>query len=343
MDDIGGILEDMIWMETTLDMGAPPTYREHEFFIRFKTDIRNFNTGAKQNSTTASPEFFTDQNGFQMARRVYADSVGVEANYYPVTSSAFIQDQLQRLNLLFSSTRGLTSAKPGWIEFMVDRRTIHDDGRGMGEGMTDNLPIVTPFILILEDRSVQEVLIDKFNNHLTKKILIHLTKKLNEFQIKTDTLQQSSLLSTIASSQLQYPATSYVIDPSDPVDPVADEDLSKSRVLFMNQPLPCNVHLVNLRTLSESVLPEVELPSTSALFTVHNRAYDCSIPAEIPYCNVNSKGSDRPLYSGSKWIAMDMGHVEETSLTGLISKGSTSFDSIRIPLMQLRSYNVTFA
>lgn len=68
-----------------------------------------------------------------------------------------IQDQLQRLNLLFSSTHGLTSAKPGWIEFMVDRRTIHDDGRGMGEGMTDNLPIVTPFILILEDRSVQEV------------------------------------------------------------------------------------------------------------------------------------------------------------------------------------------
>jgi len=91
MEKTGSILEDMIWMESTLDMGAPPTYREHEFFIRFKTNIRNFNTGVKSNVTTAASEFFTDQNGFQMARRVYADAVGVEANYYPVTSHAFIQ------------------------------------------------------------------------------------------------------------------------------------------------------------------------------------------------------------------------------------------------------------
>jgi len=161
--------------------------------------------------------------------------------------------------------------------------------------------------------------------------------------MKSNVLEQPSLLSTILSSQLQYPATSFVIDPSDPIDLVADEDLSKSMVLFMNQPLPCNVHLVSLRTISESVLPEAELPSTSALFTVHNRAYDCSIPAEIPHCNVQPEGSEFPLYPGTKWISLEVSQVDETSLTGLLSKGPTNFDSIRIPLMQLRSYNLTFA
>merc|ERR1740128_318057 len=155
------ILEDLIWMESTLDMGPAPAYREHEFFIRFKSNLRNFHKKAKKSSSSsssrnssasASTEFFTDQNGFQMTRRVYVNSVGVEANYYPVTTSAFIQDRLQRLNILVASSSGLTSPRAGWIEFMIDRRTIYDDGRGMGEGMSDNLPTVTPFILILEDR-----------------------------------------------------------------------------------------------------------------------------------------------------------------------------------------------
>ena len=163
-------------------------------------------------------------------------------------------------------------------------------------------------------------------------------------QAKSNVVEQSSLLSAVVSSQLQYPATSFVIDPSEPDDLAADEVVpASSRVLFMNQPLPCNVHLVNLRTLSESVLPQAELPSTSALFTVHNRAYDCSIPAEIPHCDVQPQGPDFPFYPGTKWISVDVGRVEETSLTGLLPKGPTTFDSIRIPLMQLRSFNITFA
>ena len=38
----------------------------------------------------------------------------------------------------------------------------------------------------------------------------------------------------------------------------------------------------------------------------------------------------------------DMQGVEETLLTGLQSKGPTDFDSIRVPPMELRSFNLTF-
>ena len=311
------------WMAITLQ-GPAPAYREHEFFIRFKSNLRNFHKKAKKSSSSsssrnssasASTEFFTDQNGFQMTRRVYVNSVGVEANYYPVTTSAFIQDRLQRLNILVASSSGLTSPRAGWIEFMIDRRTIYDDGRGMGEGMSDNLPTVTPFILILEDR-------------------------FSSPESHSNQPPASSLLCSVVSTQLLYPATSFVLDTP---EAVSDDLPCKSRVLLLNQPLPCNVHLLNLRTLSEPNLLEAELPSTSALLTLHNRAYDCSVPVNMARCDVQQQHGDRPLYAGTEWNALATGSVEKMSLTGLRAQGLTSYDDMRIPLMQMRSYNVTFA
>ena len=101
------ILSDQVLMETTLDMGLAPNFREHEFFIRFKTGVRN--------TYNSSAEFYTDQNGFSMARRMRVNNLGVEANYYPITSSAFIQDDTQRLNLLVNSPKvSLHSIPVGW-------------------------------------------------------------------------------------------------------------------------------------------------------------------------------------------------------------------------------------
>ena len=108
-------------MESTLDMGPAPNYREHEFFIRFKTGIRNVDP------VNGTAEFFTDQNGYAFARRVRHNTLGVEANYYPITSAAFIQDETQRLNLLVNSARGFSSLNPGWMEFMLDRRTTMEE------------------------------------------------------------------------------------------------------------------------------------------------------------------------------------------------------------------------
>ncbi len=302
-------LEDVVLMETTLDMGPPPSYREHEFFVRFKTSVRNVRSGRT--------EFFTDQNGFQMTKRVRVPTLGVEANYYPVTSGAFIQDTSQRLNLLVGRAHGFTSLNPGWMEFMIDRRTIHDDGRGMGEGVTDNLPTQTSFVLLLEDRQADA-----------------------EAQAR-HTVPMQSLAAQHASSALLYPAAVFIVDSA---DALSSASLPKARALLIDQPLPCNVHLVGLRTLSESSRTlEAELPSNSALMTLHNRGYDCSVPVEIPRCDVAAH-SDRPFHADTQLIGLRLKEIKATTLTGLELKGTVpDFGSITIRPMELSSFNVTFS
>jgi len=255
------VLAEVIRMETFLDMGPPPEHRDREFFIRFKTDVRSGN---------ATAEFYTDQNGFQMIRRKSLNHLGPEANYYPVTSAAYIQDRRQRLNLLVARSHGLTSLHPGEIELMIDRRTMMDDGRGIDEGVTDNIPTMTSFILILEDRHSTEA---------------------------TDDVPKLSLPAHQVSLMLLYPASVFVVDSH---DPSVVKSLSTARTLLLNQPLPCNIHLVGFRTLTESNL-ETDLPSNSALLTLHNRGYDCSIPASIPHCDIQA---DRPFHPPVEWTGL---------------------------------------
>ncbi len=297
-------MEDLIWMETSLDMGSAPNYREHEFFIRFKTTIENSNGNN-------SAEFFTDQNGFTMAKRRRVNSLGIEASYYPMTSSAFIQDDQHRLNLLVNGAKGFASLTPGWMEFMIDRRTIHDDGRGMGEGMIDNLATHTPFILLLEEKAAES---------------------------SKEEIPNLSVQAAFASMMLMYPATSLAVDTE---DPKVLEHLSQKRVMMLNQPMPCNIHLVGLRTLSTTREIDVDLPSDSALLTVHNRAFECSIHGgQVPRCALSK--SDKIFYPKTSFIGLDLMNVQETSLTGLKMIGKTDFDSAKVPLMELRSFNITF-
>jgi alpha-mannosidase len=291
------VLAEVIRMETFLDMGPPPKHRDREFFIRFKTDVRSGN---------ATAEFYTDQNGFQMIRRKSLNNLGPEANYYPVTSAAYIQDHRQRLNLLVARSHGLTSLHPGWIELMIDRRTMIDDGRGIDEGVTDNVPTLTSFILILEDRHPGA----------------------------TDVVPKLSLLAHQVSLMLLYPASVFVVDSH---DPSVVKSLSTARTLLLNQPLPCNIHLVGFRTLSKL---ETDLPSNSALLTLHNRGYDCSIPTSIPHCSPSQP--DRPFHPPVEWTGLHLKAVEATTLTGLQSLGPVDLNSIRIPPMEIASFNVTF-
>ena len=62
----------------------------------------------------------------------------VLGNYYPVTESAYIEDDKTRLTLLVDHASGVSSLQEGWLEVMVDKRTMHDDARGMGEGVMDS-------------------------------------------------------------------------------------------------------------------------------------------------------------------------------------------------------------
>lgn len=111
-----------------------------EIVMRITTDIQNDNV------------FYTDLNGFQIAKRNRLKKLPLQANYYPIPSTIFIQDNQYRLTALSAQSLGGSSVKSGQIEIMQDRRLTESDGRGLGEGVLDNRPTTNKFKLILQDQ-----------------------------------------------------------------------------------------------------------------------------------------------------------------------------------------------
>jgi hypothetical protein len=63
----------------------------------------------------------------------------ISANYYPVTSWAFIHDHQsnQQLSLLTDRSVGCSSQASGSIEMLLHRRLMYDDGYGMEEALNE--------------------------------------------------------------------------------------------------------------------------------------------------------------------------------------------------------------
>ncbi|XP_055385035.1 alpha-mannosidase 2 [Condylostylus longicornis] len=110
--------------------------------------IMRISTGIKNNEV-----FYTDLNGLQIIKRKRFGKLPLQANYYPVPSSIYIEDDKTRLTLLSAQPLGGSSLKSGEIEIMQDRRLAQDDNRGLGQGVLDNKPVIHIFRLLLEDRS----------------------------------------------------------------------------------------------------------------------------------------------------------------------------------------------
>jgi len=107
---------------------------------RFLTDIKS------------SRVWYTDSNGREMQYRKknYRPSWPLEVyewvagNYYPVTTMAYISDHNAQLTVLTDRSQGCTSLRNGELEFMVHRRLLYDDGRGVGEPLNETAGI-TPY------------------------------------------------------------------------------------------------------------------------------------------------------------------------------------------------------
>jgi hypothetical protein len=91
--------------------------------------------------------FYTDSMGLEMQERrldyrpTWNLNVtqNVSENYYPVNHGVTIKDDKMTLEVLNDRAQGASSLEDGSIEFMIQRRTYRDDGRGVGEALNETI------------------------------------------------------------------------------------------------------------------------------------------------------------------------------------------------------------
>lgn len=302
----GTSLDSGIFIVNHMDYHVSTRTDNTEMFMRFSTNIMN----------GADPVFYSDQNGFQYLRRELVHGVGIEGNYYPITSGAFIQDEEHRLTLLTTHAQGAASHKLGNLEVMLDRRTIRDDNRGLDEGITDSRLTHQTYWLILEefDASQKQSATDKEREYETPS---HFVNQLTNMH--------------------NYPVNIFIVD-------AADQDVSNpleldSLVSLIDVKFPCDVHLSTLRTQSEPNWPI--FPSRTALLMLHRQSSTCKVK-DIGFACENNQGFLAKSSNLAKDLPLDS--VELVSLTGMKSIATIkSFDQIFIKPMDIVTLNLTFS
>ena len=105
-----------------------------------KEIIIRFNTSIASNTT-----WYTDSNGREFQQRVrnqrptwkWDPTQPTAGNYYPVNSVAWLADSKSALVVNNDRSQGCASIVDGSLEFMVHRRMTQDDGRGVGEALSE--------------------------------------------------------------------------------------------------------------------------------------------------------------------------------------------------------------
>lgn len=153
---------------TSLPIGLHETIIQDTIIeIRNRIDIRGMdNSEIIMRITTpsidSSDTFYTDLNGLTFIKRENFDKIPLQANYYPIPTGIFIEDDNERLTVLLGQPLGGSSLSPGQIEIMQDRRLSFDDERGLGQGIHDNRPVVQIFRLVIESREKCRKLDDSY-------------------------------------------------------------------------------------------------------------------------------------------------------------------------------------
>nr|KYP55020.1 Lysosomal alpha-mannosidase [Cajanus cajan] len=94
-------------------------------------------------------EFYTDSNGRDFLKRVRDHredwplqvTQPVAGNYYPLNLGIYTKDKKSEFSVLVDRATGGASIKDGEVELMLHRRILHDDGRGVGEPLDEQVCI----------------------------------------------------------------------------------------------------------------------------------------------------------------------------------------------------------
>ena len=278
-----GPTSEAVYLENMFDFGPAPNMRDTELVMRLASGVKS------------GRSFYTDQSGLGVTRRDWVESLSVAGNHYPVTQATYLQDSKHRLTLLVDHATGASSVEEGWLEVMVDRRTMYDDARGMGEGVTDSRATYHGYWLLLEPRDPS-------------------------VNVPSDTLPSLSPLATLLSRYLDNPST--VLSSSSPV--------SATSLSLLNSPLPCDHHLINLRSWSPVS------SSSSALMILQRTGADCSWASlSLTDCMSPAPG---PQLAWSQHQAQ----YSTVTLTGNFPRSAQQSDIFALSPMEIAAYNVTF-
>eukprot|EP00090_Calanus_glacialis_P032783 TRINITY_DN5430_c0_g1_i1.p1 TRINITY_DN5430_c0_g1~~TRINITY_DN5430_c0_g1_i1.p1 ORF type:complete len:555 (-),score=152.24 TRINITY_DN5430_c0_g1_i1:333-1997(-) len=186
--------------------------------------------------------FFTDLNGFQMIRRKRYAKLPIQANFYPLPSMGYIQDSKTRLSIISGQPLGGTSAASGQFEVMLDRRLMQDDNRGLFQGVQDNKVTPHHFTLLLE-------------------------RQIPGSKAEADSpASYPSLLGHAVRHSLNNPLFRLIYMP----EHYQGHSL-KNIYKPVDKDLPCDIHVVNLRTMITH--PLVPAPSDQAALILHRQGF----------------------------------------------------------------------
>lgn len=138
------------WIKQTLKMFKGKKYIDVEYTvgpIPVNDDIGKEIALRIGTSIDNKGVFFTDSNGREFIKRKrsnrstwnFKEFQPVAGNYYPVNSAIYMEDSKTSLAIITDRTQGGTSLRDGSLELMVHRRTIKDDGRGVGEPINETV------------------------------------------------------------------------------------------------------------------------------------------------------------------------------------------------------------
>lgn len=117
-----------------------------------KEVILRFDT---QKAIQSQGTWYTDSNGLEFVTRVrnhrdtwdlklHDDQEVVAANYFPITTGAYMRDSKYQLNIVTDRAQGVASLKDGEMEVMVHRRLLMDDQKGVSEHLNETESYVDP-------------------------------------------------------------------------------------------------------------------------------------------------------------------------------------------------------
>ncbi|GMP29805.1 hypothetical protein CsSME_00004761 [Camellia sinensis var. sinensis] len=151
MDEVHQQLNPWIYQVTRVYKGKE--HAEVEFIIGPVPVDDGFGKEITTQITTAimtNKTFYTDSNGRDFIKRVrdYREdwdlqvNQPVAGNYYPVNLGIYIKDESTELSVLVDRAVGGSSLVDGQIELMLHRRLIHDDARGVGEALNEEVCVL---------------------------------------------------------------------------------------------------------------------------------------------------------------------------------------------------------